>query len=387
MSRRVVYLTAILVLFMLYVACSYQELILFVPFGHSSNNIFGGLRGNVKDMSNYAGILGAQVKLSSNCVGFSDETGEFFLKDVPPGEWEITVSAPHYFSFSTNITIQSSLTDTLSVELQRNNSEVIIATYNLADFDNPEDYDALAKWLKTAEIDIIAIQEIQPEDVALLNTALSAKGVTLPYYLLTVQYGFPNDYLAVWSRWPIYDSSEVVYPSYLDPIAGTNVSLAGLRPVFKFRINVLGTHPVWFYAAHLKAENITFSIPSDLQLRRAQALVIYDTIIASQNIYTDQIIILGNMNTALPADFSSDQTIDILSFRTDNPSNTTNDFIPVNLAFLPPDAWTVTNSDMRLDHIFLSPGIITYYVSNSVCIPRPFPNPSYHYPVVITLKY
>lgn len=387
MSGRSIYSPAFLVLFMLFVSCSPNELIYFGPSSQITNSLFGTVRGYITDISNHTVIVGARVDISSGFTVFSDETGAFNLASSLPGDWEITFSAPHYSSYSTNISVLSYETNTLSVELVRNNSDVIIATFNAADLGIAGDHDLLAKWLKSAGVDIIVLQEIQTEDAALLDSALTSNGVSLPYHVFTIQYGYPNDYIAVWSKWPVYDASDIVYPVYTDPISGTNISLSYLRPVFKFRINVLGSYPVWFYAAHLKAEYELDPTFLNLQKRRTQAQIIQDTILATQNIYTDQIVILGDMNTALPEDFDSGQTLDILSFHNDNPANPSNDFIPINATFLPDDAWTISTFSSRLDHILLSPGLFPYYVSNSVNIPHPSPSPSDHYPVVITLKY
>ncbi|NPV02320.1 MAG: hypothetical protein HPY53_13170 [Brevinematales bacterium] len=387
MRRRSIYSPVFLALFMLFVSCSPSELIYFGPSSQTTNSLFGTVRGYISDISNHTFIVGARVDISSGNTVFSDETGNFNLASSLPGDWEITFSAPHYSSYTTNISIKSHQTNTLSIKLVRNNSEVIIATYNIADLLIADSHDYLAKWIKSANVDIIVLEEIQPEDAALLDSALTSNGVSLPYHGYTIQYGFPSDYIAVWSKWPVYDASDIVYPVYTDPLSGTNISLSYLRPVFKFRINVLGSYPVWFYAAHLKAEFDLDPLFLNLQKRRTQAQIIQDTILAVQNIYTDQIVILGDMNTALTEDFDSGQTVEILSFQNDNPANPSNDFIPINATFLPPDAWTISTFSSRLDHILLSPALFPYYVSNSVNIPHPSPSPSDHYPVVITLKY
>jgi len=373
------------ILFLLSIlSCSPTELVhIFPPQKVDSDNL-GTVSGQVTDISNNAPLDGSIVTLSSGNYTFSSVSGLFTITKVPPGVWNLTVSLPNYTSFITDIIVLARQTNLISPALCLTDTTIQICTYNLKDLLAIETYGYLAQWVSNFLPDILVFQEIQPSDILLLNQALSNAGQFYASTKISSLSGYPDDYLAVWSKWPVSQISNIYYPSYTDPVTTNIMSLNGLRPVLKFTIVLPGNHPVWFYVAHLKAED---SFPSSIQKRCAQAKIISDTINACHDVFVDQVIVLGDMNTALSADFEPGKTLDILCLRDDNPSNTSNDFIPMNYTYLPPDTWTIEGYASILDHIILSPSLLPNYISNSVKVQIPIPNPSDHYPVSLTIGY
>jgi len=71
----------------------------------------GTISGTVTDSSTGIGIAGAVITDGTRSVN-TDESGNYVINDVPPGEYTVIVSAPGYQSASKTVTVQEALTST-----------------------------------------------------------------------------------------------------------------------------------------------------------------------------------------------------------------------------------------------------------------------------------
>ncbi len=175
---------------------------------------------------------------------------------------------------------------------------------------------------------------------------------------------------AVWSRYPLSNFEEILSEN--------------TRTVYVFNAAV-NKKNVLFMSCHLKSGGDTKSVAIRIEEAHRIEKYISDNLEPS----IGDIILLGDMNTMSAADRSSGGTIDILSLRSNNPDDETDDFYPVNYIELP-NIFTYPLSKAILDHIILSPPARQKYIPNSIKIPTlygdgPF-GPSDHLPVVIKLN-
>lgn len=282
-----------------------------------------------------------------------------------------------------------------------------IMTYNVEDMDkgtavtDPGIHDSIARLIRDEGVDVVCFQEIQPGsgtddkygdgsrssdgDVTLFNKALKSANYIMPYYGFNNNGSVRRDFVAYWSRYKVFDVSSVKpVDGAIDPSTGNRYYSS--RPFLRYRINYHGKD-IWFYGGHLKS-NAGGVIEQNAGSRRSQAFHLARYIMRNQNPEKDLIVVLGDMNT-MPMDFdgSGNSTIDYLCLKYDNPYNTANDFVPVNLVEIgavtntPYDTWGGATpgtthpgnangsgyADATFDHIILSPTLYSkYYVKGSI---------------------
>ena len=304
-----------------------------------------------------------------------------------------------------------------------------IMTYNVEDFDtggkdeSMAPYEGIAQLLKDEGVDVVCMQETQPGsatdqkyldgskgswgDVTFFNQSLKKVNYIMPYYGFNTAGSVRLDFVSYWSRYPV-DSVSSVKPSdgAIDPSTGIRYNSS--RPILRYRVKYKG-HDIWFYGAHLKS-NAGGVMEQNAGQRRSQAFHLARYIIRNQNPEKDLIVILGDMNT-MPFDFdnSGNSTIDYLCLKFDNPYNTANDFVAVNLK----EIGGVTNyvgdvyggqvgsthpgdpsgyPDATFDHIIISPTLYNrFYIKGSVQIVQKADgiNGGFadHMPVKLTLQF
>ncbi len=265
--------------------------------------------------------------------------------------------------------------------------QLTFATYNLCDLTVVNAYSKLAKYINDNNIDILVVQEIQPEDKDLILSELNKLNISM-----AVQYssygGYSsengNDWLAVFSKYKIENFETILNETYQDPISKSYYSFTTMRPVIKFTVNVFG-NPVTVFSLHLKAESPYPGCTDCINKRRAQAFALESYIKENFNPENDKIIIAGDANTATDADFVQSNTLDILTLKSDNPTVTENDFTPVNYTFKNESTHTVYYG--LLDHIILSPQLMNNYIENSIEVITPYGIPSDHKSVLLKLEF
>lgn len=293
-------------------------------------------------------------------------------------------------------------------EVDIDQDAIWIMSYNVEDFWVNVDrdsssisgtaYDGVAALIRDNNIGVVCLQETQEGssttdtygdgsissrgDVTEFNKALSAAGYPMRYYAFSSDGGFRRDFMSVWSKYPIYDIASIRPNTMVDP--STGIVYGGYRPILRFRIRNRGKD-IWFYNMHLKS-NAGGIVEQNAARRRAQSYHLMRYITRYHNPETDLIVLLGDMNT-MPMDYdgSGNSTIDYLTFRYDNPWNTANDFVPVNLKHIGAVTNTVNDTydagtpgtthpgevggypDATFDHIILSPTLYNkYYVQGSI---------------------
>lgn len=261
----------------------------------------------------------------------------------------------------------------------RNSDEpttVTVCAYNVENFDLGGDadgqYDRIAEFVADRDVDILAVEEIQNnadgDDASLFGEALENASHPMPYSgMSAMSDGF--NALGVWSRFPLSDMAEILSEN--------------TRTVYRFTADIDGASIV-FFVCHLKSG----SDEKSLAKRTTEASRIEQHIVRKYDPASQNIILLGDMNTMCDADFEASGTLSYLSLQSNNPENTTDDFIPVNLTELP-DAPTYPSYGSILDHILLSPAAHALYIAGSIQIPTPDGGgphgPSDHYPVMLSL--
>ena len=280
---------------------------------------------------------------------------------------------------------------------------VRIAFFNAEDFKSDVvagtgTWGTVADIVATNGIDLLVLSETEPYDAPRFSQALAARGVTMTWRMTTSNTTDPNedneleDEISVWSRFAITRFDQVVCGSYQDPVSGNTVS----APRYIARVNIqVGSRSLWVYGAHLKAADTE----SDRQRRRAQAHALEEYIKSNHAEESEWIVICGDMNTITPAiEFVDAGTIGYLTMKSDNPANTANDFIAVNLVHLPlPGGYTWRSPswpssyafpDAILDHMILSPAMYAGYLPDSVTVLMQGVTPriSDHYPVMLDVS-
>lgn len=284
-----------------------------------------------------------------------------------------------------------------------------IMSYNVEDMDRgtgvtePGIYGVIARLIRDADVDVVCFQEIQPGsgtsdkygdgsnasdgDVTSLNKAFKAANFIMPYYGFNNHGSIRRDFVAYWSRYKVFDIASVKpINGALDPSTGNRYYSS--RPFLRYRINYHGKD-IWFYGGHLKS-NAGGVIEQNAGSRRSQSFHLARYIMRNHVPEKDLIVILGDMNT-MPMDFdnSGNSTIDYLCLKYDNPFNTANDFVPVNLVEIgavtntPGDTWGGATygtthpgksngsgyPDATFDHIIISPTLYQkYYIPGSIAI-------------------
>lgn len=283
-------------------------------------------------------------------------------------------------------------------------SELRIAAFNAEDFSSNAvtgagTYATVAAFVATNKIDIIMICESEPYDRDRLTAALDRAGVSMTNRITTSNAWLDDaddifdDEVSLWSRFPITHFSQVVGKTYcVDPVSLESVS----APRFILRIRVdVGGKDFWFYGAHLKAADAD----SDRKRRRAQAHALEEYIKANHDEKTERIVICGDMNTITPSvEFVTNGTLGYLELKSDDASDTANNFVAVNKTLLPlPDGYTWRSpswpsasafADAILDHLILSPALYAKYVPGSVKIllRGATPRISDHFPIMLTVS-
>lgn len=301
----------------------------------------------------------------------------------------LTVKNTGYYDWTTNMTFQSGVTNTLNVAMDPVSSlDITIVTFNVEDFSAYNSYTEVAEFIVSSNVDVIVFEEVQVIAQTQLANALSVLGSDLTNFGYSSSGGYGGDYLAYWTRWPTDSEADLLTGTLTDPVSSCSYDFGSLRPIFRFRVNVVGNY-IWFYAGHLKAEancdGTGCYSDSCIKRRRAQAAALESYIKAGHDEENEYIVILGDMNTAQSTDFASGNTVDMLTLKSDNPGNTANDFIDVNYTLIP-GSYTYPGYNSLLDHIILSPALYAKYVAGSVAVPHPAGNPSDHYPVILRVN-
>ncbi|MCE5256581.1 MAG: endonuclease/exonuclease/phosphatase family protein [Spirochaetaceae bacterium] len=250
---------------------------------------------------------------------------------------------------------------------------VRIATWNLRDCAANDKsgarisfHDSIAEAIRDAGIGIIVLEEVQVDskkggDIALLSVALAKADWSMPYVCSIDPKG--EDDLAIFSRYPIHTSGQVLAPEGKDPWP---------RPGIFASIDIDGTR-LDVFGFHFKA----MSDANSEAARKAQAAAMADQLEVryGSGLSAAAIVLAGDFNTTNAGDFSSKgSTLSILSLKDDK--NPDNDFLDANYRFLPKEP-TFSNSRNKsvLDHIIVSKVLARSMDSSSVKVLMPPPGP------------
>ncbi len=290
---------------------------------------------------------------------------------------------------------------------------------------NDTGYNRVAKYLKDLNVDVASFQEIQSGTVVgglysdgteasrgdeyLLSRTLQTNGYPMPYRAFSNNGGSRLDYVAFFSKYPMYDVANVWPARMVDPATGKWYT--GYRPALRMRMPYRG-RDIWMYTMHLKS-NSGGADEDNFGLRRAQAYHLATYMLQNHNPEKDYIVITGDLNT-LTNDIHRGMlgqtlgTIDYMCLRHDNPGNTNNDLHPMNLELLggatnvrypgvPVTGITYPSSDgfsdVTFDYIILSKAAKAAYVEGSIYIYEKGSRTalkdgaSDHYPVQLTLEF
>ena len=208
----------------------------------------------------------------------------------------------------------------------------------------------------------------------------------MPYYGFNDNGGAGDDFIGYWSKYPVSDEASILDTTYTDPLTSETFNMP--RAILECKLNLDNKQDIWIYGCHLKSEY--GDDVDNVKKRRAQSKALADHMLANRDLETDHIMIMGDMNTAKNEDFYSNGTIGYLTFIYDNATNDTNDFVPINIKYLPFTEYTYDNPPYQsvLDHIILSPMVHNNnYVSVEIPTVSGSPAPSDHKPVLVKLKY
>jgi len=247
-------------------------------------------------------------------------------------------------------------------------NRLVIATFNVEDFENSGSYDKIARFLQTNKVDVVLFQEFQPGsdmdnlyddgtvgsagDTFWLNRSMKKAGYVLPYNAYSLNGGGRLDYVAGFSRYPIKNVMSVWPEQMQDP--NTGKLFKGYRPILKFMITYKG-RDIWFYNMHLKSNS--GGDPSNIEMRRAQAKHLADYMVINHNLEKDLIVLGGDFNSLTnDYDGSGACTLDYLCLRYDDPFNTANNLVPVNLTLIGGE----TNAGTSIEYASSNVGV-TYF--------------------------
>lgn len=203
----------------------------------------------------------------------------------------------------------------------------------------------VAQALHEAQVDVVVFEEIQGDtkkggDIALLSVALAKEGWSMPYVALSTSK--TEDDIAIFSRYKIVESGQVLVPSSSDPWP---------RPGIYARIST-GSQDLDIYGFHFKAMDDAKSHEARLSQAKALANLLfsrYGTELANK-----PIILAGDFNTVSSADLlAKNSVISFLSMKED--ADSSNDFLPANYSFNPTEPTFVDkNYRSLLDHLLIS---------------------------------
>ncbi len=228
----------------------------------------------------------------------------------------------------------------------------------------------IARALRDAQVDIVALQEIQVEgrkgaDIVALQRELEEVRWPMPYVAWAKSP--QNDDQAVFSRFPI-----IAWSSELNPSGAP-----WPRPVLHVRIS-FDTVILELYAAHFKA----FHDEKSLEARKSQARALASLVRSRHGpgLSCSTVVLAGDFNTIIPEDLEPRiGTLALLMLKDD--SDSSNDFESVNLKwrYLEPTYLSRQYASMT-DHIILSPRLAASVESSSITLIEP-PDSGLGFPV------
>jgi len=338
------------------------------------------LTSSLSDMNNVT-VGGVQYRNES---GSSIAVGTYTMNG-PVGNYNGTLQIMLYAGSATSAATSSSAASSVpSVSSAFSASSVTsgavatytIMTYNVENFDKGGEisggtYSTIAATIKTNQADVLNLCEVQNNDgdEASFASALTTAGWTMNHHAFS---SMSDDYnsIGAFSRYSISDVSEI-----LDP--------PGPRTIYRYKVTFASGSAVWFYGCHLKSGTQTAA--EDLRVEQAQALANY--LRANHNLDTDYIVLLGDMNTMNTGDWTTGRTVALLELKDD--ADASNDFTSFGRTVIYPNTTTFNYpSGLTLDHIVISPALMTKYVSGSamrIGSGTASSNPTDHYAVRIKI--
>ena len=254
----------------------------------------GSIKGYVLNSEDNFPVPGALINLSNGMSQVADSNGYDFFLEIPAGEIEVTIEADNFFLFIKKIDVfskQDLEIDFRITPIPGPGVDVTVATFNVKDLKNENSPLNTAKFIADEDVDIIVFQEIQTSDEIVLKTELANLGVTMPHIVFNND-SFGDD-ISVWSKYPVTECYSFIKGFFPDPVTGCDVRVP--RYILKFKVMV-DSHEVWFYSCHLKAGDGE----ENLVKRRAQAYALSNYIKTTHVEESENIIILGDINTADP---------------------------------------------------------------------------------------
>jgi exonuclease III len=342
----------------------------------------GCIEGYILNSKTELPVPGALIKLSNGKTKYTDTKGYYFFDDLPVGILNVNIKADGYLQFEKQINIYKSQAlgiDFRIFPITGPGVSVTVATYNVRDFDNEDSYMHTADFIKRQNVDIIVFEEIQPSDQIGLNKELMNNEI----YMTSIEFNYEqyNDHISVWSKYPVSQMESIIKGSYRDPITFEKVFVP--RYIFRFKV-LIDEHEIWFYGCHMKAG----ADDEDLKKRRAQAYALAEYIKNNHDEESENIVIVGDMNTVTDADLIEQGTLGYLTFTYDNFENKFNDFSAMNYTYLSNDRYTYHSYYKSIiDHIIISAPLLEKYIDNSVDVVHPEGDPSDHYPVLLRLYF
>ncbi len=223
----------------------------------------------------------------------------------------------------------------------------------------------VAKALHDSRVDIAVFEEIQGDgkkggDIALLSVALAKEGWAMPYVALSSSKS--EDDIAVFSRYKILESAQVLVPETADPWP---------RPGIYARVSAgsPGSQDLDVYGFHFKAMDDAKSYGA----RLAQAKALANLLLSRYGTELEKkpIILAGDFNTVSPADFAEKNSVlSFLCLKED--SDSANDFLPVNYRFFPAEPTFVDrNYQSLLDHLLISASLAQGFSEKKASIVLP----------------
>ncbi|HPN82643.1 MAG TPA: endonuclease/exonuclease/phosphatase family protein, partial [Spirochaetota bacterium] len=346
-------------------AWSVSPVILLSSLGDSSNVTIGGIQ-------------------YRNESGSSITAGTYTMRG-PVGNYNGTLQVMLYTGSATSVSTSSSAASSISTVSSAFSASSVtsgavatytIMTYNVEKFDKGGEisggtYSTIATIVKTNQADVINLCEVENNDgdEASFATALTTTGWAMNYHSFSSMSDNYNS-IGAFSRYSLSDVSEI-----LDP--------PGPRTIYRYKVTFASGNAVWFYGCHLKSG--TESSAQELRVEQAQALANY--LRANHNLATDYIVLLGDMNTMNSGDWTVGNTVTMLELKDDGDAS--NDFTSFGRTAIYPNTTTFNfPSGLTLDHIVISPALMTKYVAGSakrIGSGNASSNPTDHYAVRIKI--